>query len=164
MRKSFFLLMSLFISSLISNVALAITRANLNGSTGVITIVAKDMTGNNDTDSKILFESMNVPVQDKGPLGQGKTIKLSDKSFSFICAGKGDEGHQCTVIINKSRNSLLQRDQMLFRVSGAEADAISNLLHLTPDRQFYFESIEATLAISAKPGDFFVFWKADGVR
>lgn len=144
--------------------AFAITRGNLTGSTGMINIVSKDMTGSYDTDAQVLFESMNVPEQDSAIFGPGKVIKQADNSLNFICANRPNEGHRCSIFINKSRNSSLRKDRILYRLTGAEADLISNQLHLDGNKKFYFESVESNLAISAKPGDFYIFWKEDGVR
>ncbi|MFP5519760.1 MAG: hypothetical protein ACLGGX_07645 [Bdellovibrionia bacterium] len=144
--------------------SLAATSGKLTGLTGMINIVSQQYGEGPDTDALVLFEDMNVPVQDSF-LGPGKSIVSKDRALNFVCAERGARGGPtCTIMINRSANSILSRGRIGFRVTGDQAWEFSSKFKLDGNKVFSFISIDEVFRVYASEKEFFVLWDENGVR
>ena len=121
----------------------------------VITVFKGRISGDNH-DGSFLFDSMNVPAQD-GMLGPGKAIKDSSQILSWVCGDKGQDGFQCTFMIQKNARTEIHQNpvRVSYRARGAEAQALSKLVVPNePDGTFKFINREGTIKILATDSEF----------
>lgn len=121
----------------------------------VITVFKGRISGDNH-DGSFLFDSMNVPAQD-GMLGPGKAIKDSGQVLSWVCGDKGQDGFQCTFMIQKNARTEIHQNpvRVSYKATGAEAQMLSKLVVPNEaDGSFKFVNREGTLAISATDSEF----------
>jgi hypothetical protein len=116
----------------------------------MITVYKSRSTGS-DQDARTLFDSMNVPIRDSF-LGPGKAIESSDRGMSWVCADKGANGVQCTIMMQaKPSTRVSYRPIRVYHsLRGQEAQALLKLLNPnTPQGHFEFQNEEATLRVLA---------------
>lgn len=121
----------------------------------VITVFKGRISGDNH-DGSFLFDSMNVPAQD-GMLGPGKAIKDSGQVLSWVCGDKGQDGFQCTFMIQKNARTEIRQNpiRVSYKATGAEAQALLKLVVPNePDGSFKFVNREGTLSIHATDSEF----------
>lgn len=121
----------------------------------MITVYKSRITGS-DQDARALFDSMNVPIRDSF-LGPGKAIETSDRGMSWVCADKGANGVQCTIMMQAKPSTRVSYRPIKVHHSlrDQEAQALLKLLHLnTPQGHFEFQNEEATLRILADGAKF----------
>jgi hypothetical protein len=150
-RAVCFFLISLFFTS---HQAQAVTRGFFlgMGDRGIITINPSGYGTGVDSDSQVLFDAMDVPIQDSF-LGKGKAIVTDNKELNFVCANRGDQGHQCSITINAGKEGRVSKSKGIigYVVKGEKAAALTKLFFKNNQNGFYFESLEGSLKIWARP-------------
>ncbi len=113
--------------------------------------VYKSRLGGSDSDARVLFDSMNVPIQD-GMMGPGKAIKDAGQILSWVCGDKGKDGYQCTFMIQKNARTKISSNPVRVRYEVSSTEAADLGLLVVPnqtDGTFKFTNEEGTLAIES---------------
>jgi hypothetical protein len=102
----------------------------------MVNVTATDSFGNSDSDPSDLYQTMNVEPQD-GLLGRGKSITSAERDFNLVCSV---EKKQCSLIFNKSANTVISAGQKIIRykVTGEAAAEITNKFKLNDRGEAYF--------------------------
>lgn len=127
----------------------------------VMVTVYRNRLGGSDQDARLLFEAMNVPVQDS-MLGPGKSLEDSTKSLSWVCGDKGKDGFQCTFMFKKSPVTRLRTNpiEVSYKITGQEARFISDRIHFNkPSGTFEFVNEEGSLKVLISPDETEVQYK-----
>lgn len=102
----------------------------------MVNVVGTDYSGNSDSDPSDLYETMNVDPQDT-LLGKGKSINSDERDFNLVCSV---EKQQCSLIFNKSANTVISSAQKIIRykVTGEAAAELTNKFKLNDRGEAYF--------------------------
>ncbi|MBS1971991.1 MAG: DUF2183 domain-containing protein [Bdellovibrionales bacterium] len=144
-----------FLVFVLSFTAQAVTSGQFAGPYGIIRIIAKDFAGNADTDGQVLYEAMDVPVQDS-IIGPGKAINSADRGLQFICANRAQAGYECSIFIHPEGYGNVNpiAKSMLYKVTGTQADVYAKVFKTDANGEFHFVSVDGLFQVNLSPGSF----------
>lgn len=154
--RSLFLVFTLLMSVQLA----AISKAHFLGMQGMISITHANLGGNDgDTDAQNLFNLMNVPIQGS-VLGPGKAIIAGDKIMNLSCVNRGNAGFECSIVLQRSPQSLIdsQRRIISFKATGAEANTLLEKFNLENGR-IQFHTTDGLFQVFGEPNLFLLQYK-----
>ena len=147
-------LMCLLVTTLLGAPSFAITKPKFLpfDMNMMVAITETDITGAADNDASDLYALMNVSEQDSS-MGKGKSIKTADKGFNLVCSR---EKKQCSVILNKSANTIISsaKKYASYEITGAVANELLAQFKLTDKGDFSFTATDGIFHIHAIRGHF----------
>lgn len=158
----YFFMLGLLLSAAGSAEAVTNAQFFIGNQQAMITLVPSTAGGASDADSRLLLQSMNVPLQNS-PTGPGKGLYSQDRIFNLAC-GTYNDGIHCTVVIQASAQSQLDSRRKIIRYNtqGPDADQLRQLFFLDANEQFQFFTSDRRLQIHAKPGQFSLLYNQSG--
>lgn len=142
----------------------AITTAQffIGNQQAMINIVSQSPGKAPDKDAQILFDGMNVPLQNS-PTGPGKGLYSSDRNFNLACGFYNGNQH-CTIVIRASADSSIdsRNKGVAYNVKGLIAAELNHLFFQNTKSGFEFVSTDRKLGFSSSPNEFSLIYSDGG--